>query len=148
MAVASATIKRDTLFFVKDFLDGEITDPITRPTNEKFIMTSYPTRAITYPIITITIPNRESRMTLGFQAEAAAVTIDIEVRIWANNTKDRDTISDQVFNKMRLNQIGTGGESQAAGLHDLRFLNSVEVTETEGNVQSEVQTYRVFYVAE
>lgn len=145
--VSSTTILRDTLFFLKDYLDGEVTDPITRPTNEKFIMTSYPTRAVTYPIITIKDLNMESRMTLGFQSEASLVIIDMEIRIWANDTKTRDTISDQVFDKLRTNQIGTSGTSQANQLHDLRLLSSVNVDEVDGP-KSKVMSFRFIFIAE
>ena len=144
--VVNTNIIRDTLFFIKDYLDGEITDPITRPTNEKFIMTSYPQRAVTYPIITIKDTNIDSRMTLGFQSEGALYNIDMEVRVWANNTKQRDDIADQLMDKMRTNQIGTSGTSQANALHDLRLLSSVNVDETEGNIHSKVMTFKFIFV--
>ena len=145
--VVSTNIIRDVLFFLKDYLDGEITDPITRPTNEKFIMTSYPTRAVTYPLITIKDVNMASRMTLGFQSEASSVGITVEIRVWANSTKERDTISDQLFDKMRTNQIGVSGTSQANQLHDLRLLSSVNVDEEDGP-KSKVTQFSFFFVAE
>ena len=147
--VASANIIRDTIFFVKDFLDGEVTDPIssTRPANEKFIMTSYPSRAVTYPLITIKDLNTSGSMTLGFQSEASLVELQIEVRVWANNIKDRDNIADDIFDTLRLNQVGTSGTSQANNLHDLQLLSSVNVDEDNGS-KSKVMTFKFVFVAE
>ena len=145
--VTSTNILRDTTFFLKNYLSGVLTDPITRPTNEKFIMTSYPDRAVTYPLITIKDQNINSRMTLGLQAQAAAVFITMEVRVWANNIKDRDTLADQIFDKMRLNQIGLSGTSQANSLHDLRLLSSVNIDEDDGP-KSKVMSFRFLFVAE
>ena len=146
--VVSTSILKDTIFFVKEFLSGNVTDPISnRPTNEKFVMTSYPQRPVTYPFITVKDLNTDSRMTLGFQSEAAQVNLQMEVRVWASNIAQRDKIADEIFDEMRLNQIGTVGTSQANSLHDLRLLNSVNVDEPDGP-KSKVMTYKFMFIAE
>ena len=148
MPVASATILRDVIFYVKDFLDGEITDPIsgTRPTTEKFIMTSYPQRATSIPIITIKDINSFDTRILGLQSEASEHYIDIEVRVWARNIKERDELADSIYQKLKDNQIGVSGTSQAADLHDFKLLSSINIDDPTG-IKSKVMTFRFLFVA-
>lgn len=144
--VVSTNILRDTIFFIKDYLDGEVTDPIssTRPSQEKFIMTSYPTRPTRFPLITIKDINSFDTRVSGLQSETMVHYIDIEIRIWAENVKDRDNIADAVWEKLRTNQIGISGTAQANGLHDFRLLSSVNVDEP--NVKSKVMSVRYLFV--
>lgn len=148
MPVASATILRDTIFYIKDWLDGEVTDPIssTRSAVEKFIMTSYPARAVTYPIITIKDVNSEGVTQLGFQSEAMQHYVTMEVRVWARNVKERDDLADSVYSKLKDNQIGATGTSQAADLHDFRLLSSINIDDPNGP-KSKVMTFRFLFVA-
>ena len=144
--VQTSTLLADTIFYVKDAIQDNITDPISnRPTNQAFIMTSYPTRATTYPIITIKDSNIQSRMTLGLKSEASAFTIDVEIRIWANDTKIRDSLADDVYELLRTSQIGDTGTSQANALHDLRLLSSVNVDDPDGP-KSKVMVIRYLFV--
>jgi len=144
--VQTATILRDTIFYIKDFLDGEITDPISnRPTNQKFIMTSYPTRATTYPLITIKDTNSYDSQTLGFQSEASQHYIEIEIRVWAKSTKQRDDMADQIYQKLKDNQIGASGTSQANDIHDFQLLSSVNVDEPE--IKSKVMSFKFLFIA-
>jgi len=96
--VVTATLLRDTLFFVKDLLDGNVTDPISasRASNQAFIMTSYPSRPVRYPLITIKDLSTDALITLGFQAEAQQMFITLEIRAWGRTTKERDEMF-QVF---------------------------------------------------
>ena len=70
-AVTSATFLRDTIFAIKNFLSGAVPDPISnRPANQAFIMTAYPTRPTTFPLITIKDLNTYDSNRLGFKSEA------------------------------------------------------------------------------
>lgn len=146
--VATATILTDVLYYFKNYLSSNITDPqsATRPSGEKFIMTSYPTRSTHYPLITIKDLNSLDKGALGLQSEAAAYYIDIEVRVWANNVKDRDTIAQQVYQVLKDNQIGPSGTSQANDIHDFKLLSSINVDDPSG-AKSKVMTFRFLFVA-
>ena len=145
--VNSGSIIRDVLFFFKDFISGVIPDPITnRPANQSFIMTSYPTRAVTYPLITLKDVNQFVQNRLGLQSEATQNYIDTELRIWGRNVIERDQTADKVFNQLKNNQIGAGSTSQSFDLHDFRLLNSVNVDTPDG-AKSKVMTYRYLYIA-
>ncbi len=93
--VEKDTLVRDFLFFIKDDLAGSITDPITstRSTNSNFVMTSYPSRHVQYPVVTIKITNIES-IRAGMQVTTQDITLTMEIRIWARNEKEKDEIFD------------------------------------------------------
>lgn len=120
------TILRDVLFFIKDDLDRNITDPITR-TNSKFVMTSYPTRPVDYPIITIKATNIEA-FRAGMQSTQQDITITLEVRIWARNEKEKDEIYEDVINRLANIQFSDDG-SVDNDFHDFNVLSSVEIDE-------------------
>src|SRR3990167_4633864 len=145
--VQTSSLLADTLFYVKDFLDGDITDPLssTRPGQEKFIMTSYPTRPVRYPLITIKDMGSFDLGALGFQSEASMFYIDVEIRVWGRNVSERDKIAQQVYNDLKANQIGVSGTSQANNLHDLKLISMVNVDEDA--VKSKVMTFRFLFVA-
>ena len=89
--VATATFIRDILYFLKNDLTSNITDPLSgkRSANSKFLMTSYPQREVEYPIITIKLMNRQATRA-GMQTTAMDVILQIEIRIWALNQKHKD----------------------------------------------------------
>ena len=144
--VTTSNLLADTIFYVKDFVNDNITDPITRPSNEQFVMTSYPTRPVRYPLITIKDMNSYDLGSLGFQSEAALYYIDIEIRVWGRNVAERDKIAQEIYNELKANQIGTSGTSQANNLHDLRLISMVNIDEAEGP-KSKVMTFRFLFVA-
>src|SRR3990167_998389 len=144
--VQSQSILADTIFYVKDFLNSNITDPITRPGNEDFIMTSYPTRAVRYPIITIKDLNSNDLGALGLQSEASLYYIDMEVRVWGRNVKERDQLAQEIYNDLKNNQIGASGTSQANDLHDFRLLSMVNLSEADGP-KSKIITFRFMFIS-
>ena len=127
--VAKDTIIVDTLFFIKDDLDGQITDPISsnRSSKSNFIMTSYPQRPVQYPIITIKCINMEATRA-GMQTTAQDITLDIEIRIWARNQIEKDEISTDVFNRLSDIQFTSTG-SVDSNLHDLFVGSAIEIDE-------------------
>jgi len=144
------TFIADVLFFIKTDLLANITDPKTgnRTGNSKFVATSYPKENVIYPMITLKVTNRESSRA-GMQTTAMDITVPIEVRVWALNQKDKDGISDKVFNRLRTIQFSTGG-SIDNNLHDFAELSNVEVEEDgELGVKSRIMTiqYKFFNVA-
>jgi len=144
--VITTNIIRDSIYFVKNYLSGQITDPLSgNRGGESFILTSYPQKPVRYPVITIKDITSESMQPLGFQSQSFAHYITIEIRIWARSIAERDTITDQVYNKITNNQIGTSGTSQANGLHDLRILSMTNIDEPDGP-KSKLIRVRYLYI--
>lgn len=128
MAVNESTFVADTLYLIKNDLTSNISDPISsRPSNSKFVMTSYPARRVVYPLITLKNINFTA-LRAGMQTDAMDMEMILEVRIWARNTKERDTLFTQVFNRLRNIQFSTSG-SIDSGLHNFNLLSAVEVNE-------------------
>ncbi len=130
MAVAANTIIRDVLFFIKDDLTGQITDPIssTRPSNSKFIMTSYPQRQVQYPIVTIKVTNVEA-FRAGMQSTSMDYIFTIELRVWGRNQKEKDEIYTAVLDRLRTIQFTSSSGSIANNLHDFNATSAVEIDE-------------------
>ena len=147
--VLSATILRDTTFWIKDLIQDNITDPITRPAGQSFILTAYPQRAVTYPIITVKDLNTESTIPSGMQSEVFLNYQTFEIRIWARTIKEKNDLYDQIYDLFRINQIGTASESQAQNLHDLKFTSVVNIDEPgDGNPKSKIITIKYLYITQ
>ncbi len=130
MAVESATFIRDVLFFIKNDLLGNITDPLVgvRSTQSKFVMTSYPQRFVQYPLITIKLTNQEA-LPAGLQVTAMDVTLNIEVRTWGRNQKEKDELSNDCYKRLRDIQFTASTGSIANNLHDFKLISSTELDE-------------------
>lgn len=146
--VASSTFIADTLILLRDKLRSNITDPIssTRPSTEKFVMTSYPDRAVRYPLITLKLQNVAGPNRLGMQSELMTVTLPVEIRVWARNEKEKDELSQQVIEYLRGNQLDSGGTIEA-NLHDFRILSAVDVPEASNEDGKPSPKSRVISVA-
>lgn len=127
--VESETFIRDVLFFIKNELSN-ITDPLVgvRSTQSKFVMTSYPQRFVQYPLITIKLTNQEA-LPAGMQVKAMDVTINIEVRIWGRNQKEKDELANACYKHLRDIQFTATTGSIAKNLHDFRLISSSELDE-------------------
>jgi len=139
MVIETDTLISDILNFIKSDLSENISDPINRTGNSKFVMTSYPQRAVQYPLITIKLINQEASRA-GMQTNAMDVKLTLEIRIWARNQKEKDTISNDVYKRLRNIQFTTDG-STTNNLHDFALLSNVEVDEEK--IKSRV--LQVFY---
>ena len=127
--VTKANIISETLGFIKtDFLTN-ITDPLSsRKSNSKFILTSYPQRDVEYPIITLKCIDLKAKRA-GMQTTAQDITIKMEIRIWARNEKEKDTLYNSILNELANIQFTASTGSVANNLHDLDILDSVEFDE-------------------
>jgi len=135
----SATFIRDILFFIKSSL-STITDPISikRGNSSKFIMTSYPQREVKYPIITVKLINYEATRA-GMQTTAMDVTINVEVRVWGRNQKEKDELFNDVYKRLRDIQFTTTTGSIANNLYNFTMNSAVEVDEDgERGIKSRV----------
>jgi len=147
-AISGPTFISDTLIFTRDVLRDNITDPLSR-NGSNFVFTSYPRDdfKFQYPIITVKEDGFSQIQRLGMQSEAAAMRMPIEVRVWARNEKEKDTISQDVFNFLKKNQFGTGSISTDVELHDFTLVNSNNVDEDgSAGIKSKVMEYSYLYI--
>jgi len=139
--VTSATFLADAINLIRDKLKNNITDPLvaTRPARERFCLTSYPKRAVTYPIITVTDRGIVQPQRLGMASEGTLINLDIEIRIWARNVKERDELFDSIYDYLRTNQLDTTTGLSDSNLHDFSLGSAVNVDETgEEGIKSKV----------
>ena len=116
-----STLIADILYFIKNDLQTNITDVSNR------VYTSYPQRQVIYPMITIKIPNIEA-FRAGMQTTAQDIVVTLEIRIWARNEKEKDTIYTDVLNRLANIQFISSGSIDNE-IHDFNVISSVEVDE-------------------
>ena len=125
-----SNIIADVLFFVRNDLLNNITDPLgSRSGSSKFVMTSFPQRNVKYPLITIKMPNMEI-LRAGMQTTATDMTLTLEVRIWARNEKEKDEIATAVLDRLANIQFSASG-SIDNDFHDFNILSAIEMDEEE-----------------
>ena len=151
MTISSATLLADFTLYIRDILRSSITDPIvsTRPSGEKFVMTSFPKRDVHYPLITIkALISNEQRG--GQQSETAFVTMEAEVRAWARNEKEKVELTDSIYNYLRTNQYPTltSNTSTELQLWDFKRISMVPVDDPgeEGIKSMESKFSYTYYI--
>ena len=144
--INNSTIRSDTTIFLRDSILDAVTDPITgkREASSKFVMTSYPQREATYPIITVKVKNMDQLQRMGMQSEETSVSLLVEIRVWGRNVKERDELGDDVYEFLRTAQYGTPSTVDA-NLHDFNLLSSVLVDEPD--VKSLLMEINYLYVS-
>ena len=143
MAITASTFISDTVKFIRDDLDSNVTDPVSasRSGRERFVMTSYPQRPVLYPIITVVSENVFQVQRLGIRSEGIWFENTFEIRVWARNMKEKDDLTEKVLTRFRTNQFGGAGPSVDFGLHDLTVLSVIPVDEPgDGAIKSSVIT--------
>jgi hypothetical protein len=143
--INSSTFISDLVNFIKTKLIENITDPLAskRVTNEKFILTEYPRRAVNYPIITVTDRGTKQQSGLGMGSEGTILRLGVEIRIWARNVVERDQIFGEVYDYLRTNQL-TGDDITGANLHDFSMGSVVNVSEE--NIKSKVMEANYLFI--
>ena len=145
-SVNTDTFIGDTVILIRDDLRDNITDPISgsRASNERFVMTSFPQRNVRYPIITVQNTNVVGPIRLGMQSELHFVSLPLEIRVWARNVKERDTVGQDVINRLRDNDIGGTVD---ANLHDFTITSAVNIDDPgEEGIKSKVITVQYKFV--
>ncbi len=146
--VYSATFLSNTINLIRDKLRTNITDPISsiRPANENFALTSYPKRPVTYPIITVTDRGIIQPGRLGMASEGTVLNVTIEIRVWARNVRERDELTEQIYDYLRTNQLDATGLANS-NLHDFTLSSAVNVDEEgEAGIRSKVCEYRFLVI--
>lgn len=133
--ISGTTFISDSVLFLRDSIRSSVTDPISskRVSGASFVMTSYPQRSAIYPLIIIKDDGISDVKRLGMQSEQSYVNIPIEVRVWARNIKERDELSQQVYNFLQKNQLGTGSETTNFGLHDFQCTSMINIDDVDEN---------------
>ena len=144
--VVKTNLIADVLFYIKNDLKVNITDPISsgRATNSQFIMTSYPQRAVQYPLVTIKISDIIAARA-GMQTTNQDFLLTIEVRIWARNEKEKEEIYTEVINRLANIQFTATTGSIANDLFNFNITSSVEV-DSEGESNAQVIKSRVLQI--
>jgi len=142
------TLLKDLLFFLKDQLSTNITDPISsnRGNSSAFIMTSFPEREVKYPLITLEITNiEESRA--GMQTTAMDVSLTVEIRIWSKSVAQSDKLAQEILDYLADIQFTNETGSVDNDFHDFNVGSVVRVDEPGkgGNKSRIIQlSYRFF----
>lgn len=129
MAITAVNFYHDVLSFIKTDLVGAVTDPLSsRTSGSRFVATSFPSRLVQYPMITIKAVNQSAKRA-GMQTEAMDVEITLEIRIWARNQKEKDDLANKVYKRLRDIQFTASSGSEANSIHDFNLLSAVEIDE-------------------
>ena len=126
----------DSIIFVKSILVAGITDPIStkRTGDEKFILSSYPSRTAKFPMITIRHEGPEEIAPSGMRSELMWLRLPMEIRIWARTEVEKERLTQQVLNLLRTSQYDGGNAlSDDEGLHDFKLLSATPVDEPDEN---------------
>lgn len=124
-----STLYQDLLFWLKDQLSTNITDPIsaTRGTSSKFIMTSYPEREVKYPLITLEITDTVQNRA-GMQTTAMDITLTLELRIWSKSVAQSDKLAQEIMDYLADIQFTNDG-SIDNDFHDFNINSVIRVDE-------------------
>jgi len=139
MTIGSNTFISDSLLLLRSIIASGVSDPIsgTRPTSSNFVMTDYPTRIATYPIITIKHQDFKTRR-LGMRSEQNYVTMQVQVRVWARNEREKDHLTQEVYSTLRTKQTDTGTGTIDNELFGFLVNSSVSVDEEGDKPKSKI----------
>jgi len=131
MTINSSTAIHDVVLFVRKLLRENITDPLNRKDNIGFIMTAFPRRKTQYPLITIKNTGYNTQL-MGMQSTTKWVNINLELQIYARDSKEADELTDSVVDILRLNQYTTNGTNNE-GVYNFNINSIVPIVEEEGD---------------
>lgn len=128
--MARSTLYSDLLFFLKDQISSNVTDPISsgRGSSSAFVMTSYPEREVKYPLITLEITNTEEARS-GMQTTAMDITLTVEIRIWSKSVAQSDKLSQEILDFLANIQFTASTGSVAKDFHDFGINSVIRVDE-------------------
>jgi hypothetical protein len=135
MAINSSTYLSETTLFIRDLLISNVTDPNSsiRNSSNKFVMTSYPKRGVTYPMITVVSPGMQSSKRLGLRSQGMYGYVPVEIRVWARDMKEKDSITQDVEDSLRTVQLTASTGTVANDLFGFNIVSSTDVDEVDGD---------------
>ena len=125
-SVRTATWLADLIILLREEINDNVTDPVTRTGNSRLCLTAYPKRTVQYPIITVVDRGLTNYRRGGMQSTVSIQTITIEIRIWGRNVVERDELTDAITNRLRT-RLQTFSANEA--IHDFRLGSIVNVDE-------------------
>jgi len=135
--INSATFLSDTIILIRDKLKANISSINSR------VYTSYPKKDVIYPMISVTDRGIIQPSRLGMASEGTIITIDVEIRVWARNVKERDEIFQDIYQYLRTNQLDSDTGLADSNLHDFTLMSVVNIDESgEAGIQSKVMEVR------
>lgn len=138
MVVQSISFIGDTVIFIRNLLRTNVTDPLSRTNGVGFVMTAYPKRKVQHPIITIKQTNAPTTK-LGMQSEVHLTVISLEVRVWARNSPEVDSLTAKVIDVLRDAQYSaTGTDNEEIFGFKVTSVNPVVENEGDNSIHSKV----------
>lgn len=139
MTVTPSQYITDSILFVRDKIRTNVTDPLSRGDSTSWVLTSYPEKqSLRYPLITVRKGPGGGTRRLGHKSNAQWCQVPVEVRVWARNVKERDSLASQVHDCLRTLQNASGGSVEFE-LFDFSVNSSVPIDEEgTGGIHSEV----------
>ncbi len=138
--ISTTNFLGDAVIYIRDDLKN-VTDPIsaTRNSNEKFVLTAYPKRNVTFPIITVKSRGFTSIERVGFQSSVTINRLGIEIRVWARNVKERDELAQSSLDRLRSIQQTASTGSNAVRLFDFTIASIIDVDDIgEQGIKSKI----------
>lgn len=122
--VTTAKFIKQSVLLIRDLLRDNLTDPIAseRPAGEKYVLTAYPQENTRYPVITVRSVDGSTVQRLGMKSEMAYVELLFELRCWARNEEEKDSMTQDSINVLRSKQHDADGTT-AKRLHDPLLLS-------------------------
>jgi len=140
-SVKSSTFLADTIILIRDKLRTNISSAGSR------VYTSYPKNPVIYPMITVIDSGTTQLSKLGMSSEGTLLTITLEIRIWTKSTKERDEMSQEIYEYLRTNQLDTTTGLKDSGLSGFSLTSMVNVDEIgESGIKSKVMEVQFLFV--
>jgi|SRR3990167_1353049 len=124
MPISDSTLLHDATLTLRNDLLNNITDPVTRISDSKFVMTSFPERDVQYPLILVRVM-RMGDESLGQNSTNSKITVIFQIDIISQSIKQRDQLADSVYNRLRSQQLSS--TYQGVGLNDFKLLNMTNI---------------------
>ena len=123
--INSVSIPRDVVLFMRDLISGTIPDPLSNRqtqsgdagSNARFVMTSWPERAVAYPLITVTHVSATDQR-LGISTTDALMTNRLQVDVWSKQKSMTDGLTGSIYYTVRNSALTT---AVASGLFTFRL---------------------------
>ena len=134
--ISTSTFLADAVLLFRDEIEVNITDPVTRAGNERFVMTAYPKRLVRYPVITIIDKGITGWRKGGMGSTVSIQNLGIEIRAWARNVVERDELTQQILDRFRtrMNSFSTTEK-----IHNFRITSITNVDEpSEQGIKSKI----------
>lgn len=132
MAVSVATYIKDLSLLIRDSLITGMTDPISGRASGHFVMTSYPLKRVTYPVITVVASGATGAKRLGMRSNEMYGVVPVEIRVWARSAEEKDLLTQQVHQVLRTIQLTASTGTVANEAFGFVIASTTDVDETDG----------------